>query len=393
MTYDFILFEHLYAVQNHYKDLTNLVVLLKAAGYRVAIADAFKEAILCKVEGVPHINISIKCPKEFKEPSTYLPKRSALKKLYYRIRKDFYMYKVVKYLNSMTDNMYVGSMTLDTPVFFMRAFSPNKTYYIWALRSSHVLPWKKKIRNFSSLVSMMLYNNMKKHHNLRLLVSNKLIQTEFIEKAGVKIDRLILRPERFISTIKRPATRCQKENKTLHLLFIGTLRPFKNVEFCLKALNKLNDENIYYTIAGRCKKRCDENYNQFVKELAEKTKNVSRIDRYIPEEEYLMLIEDCDFLILCDKTQESCASNGTMSEALLSGKPIIAPDFNPFKYEIENYGVGYLYRYNDLDSLCDILIKAREEGVEHFTDNLYNYQKMFMMDEVARNLKAQIERN
>ena len=43
MKYDFVLFENLFSVENHYKDLGILVTLLKEAGYKVAIADAFKE--------------------------------------------------------------------------------------------------------------------------------------------------------------------------------------------------------------------------------------------------------------------------------------------------------------------------------------------------------------
>ena len=72
--YDFILFEQLYTVQNHYKDLANIVVLLNSAGYKVAIADVFKEADLCKVDGVPHISLNIKCPKEYKEVHTFYKK-------------------------------------------------------------------------------------------------------------------------------------------------------------------------------------------------------------------------------------------------------------------------------------------------------------------------------
>lgn len=387
MKYDFVLFEHLYNVQNHYKDLSNLAILLRTAGYKVAIADAFKEADLCKIEGVPHISMNIKCPKEFKTPRTYEPKKSALRKFYDRIRKDIYMYRVIKKLNDFAPNIYAGSLTLATPVFFMKAFNHNNTYYMWALRSSHVLTWKNSIRSFLSIVSKLLYNNITNNSNLRLIISNQLILQEFIEKVGVERNRLIMRPERFL--MKKTFNNIfYTKKKDLHLLFIGTLRAFKNVEFCIESLKKLHNPNIFYTIAGRCK--TDVAYNKKVERLISDMPNVHRIDRYIPEEEYNRLMEECDFLILCDKTQASCASNGTMSEALLMGKPIIAPNINPFKYEVETYGVGYLYKYGDIDSLCSILLKAQDQGTEQFREKLATYQDMFMLDRVAEDLKEQI---
>lgn len=387
MKYDFVLFEHLYNVQNHYKDLSNLAILLKTAGYKVAIVDAFKEADLCKVNGIPHISLDINCPKEFKSPRAYEPKKSALKKFCDRIQKDIYIYKVIKQLNNVASNIYIGSLTPATYTLFVKAFNANTVYYMWALRSSYLLKWKKPNLGGLSIISLFLFRNVKKYQNLRLIVSNQLIKKEFIEKVGIEHTRLLQRPERFI--VKKNNIESQKRySKTLNLLFIGTLRPEKNVEFCIAALNRLNNPNIYYTIAGRCK--TDEVYNKKIERLIEGMHNVYRIDRYIPEDEYNRLINESDFLILCDKTQASCASNGTMSEALLMGKPIIAPDINPFKYEVETYGVGYLYKYGDIDSLCSVLLKAQDMGIEQFQEKLSSYQNMYILDKVADDLKKQI---
>lgn len=385
--YDFILFEQLYTVQNHYKDLINLASLLKDAGYKVAFADAFKEAELCKVDGIPHISLDIKCPREFKEPQTFLEKKSYFKKLFLRIRKDIYLYKVIECLNEKALNIYAGSMTLDTPMFFMRAFRNDRHYYMWALRSSNVLIWRKGRLTPNSIVSKSLYNNIHKYDNLRLVVSNELIKEEFQEQVGIKSSRLILRPERVISK-KNIVPGTGIKGKSLNLLFIGTLRPFKNVEFCLEALKKLNNTNITYTIAGRCK--LDRRYNEKIGKLAAELSNVRRIDRYIPDDEYEKLMSECDFLLLGDKTQESCASNGTMTEALLHGKPIIAPNFNPFKYEVEKYNVGLLYEYCNIDSLCDAINLAMQKGAEEFRDMLLTYQEMFLREKIVNSIKEQI---
>lgn len=386
MKYDFILFEQLYSVENHYKDLCILAKLLVEAGYRVAIADAFKEAALCNVEGVPHLSIKTKCPQLFNKPQMYNRNVSGWKNLYYRIRKDIYLYNVIKELKGQAANIYLGSLTLATPVFFFKAFDTRTVYYMWALRSSHLLVWKKKGYGLYYFISKVLYKIVRKAKNLRLIISNELIKKEFEEIVGVPSQKIILRPERVID--EKCRIKSKKKGDSLNLLFIGTLRPFKNVEFCLEALRCLNDHRITYTIAGRCKTNQD--YNKKIRRLSAEMPNVRRIDRYIPDAEYEELIRECDFVIFCDKKQASCASNGTMAEALLHGKPIIAPDIDPFKYEIEQNGVGYLYEYDNLDSICGILLKALKEEVS-FDEKIVCYQKKYIFSDVAINIKNQIE--
>lgn len=390
MKYDFILFENLFSVENHYKDLGILVTLLKEAGYNVAIADAFKEEALCKIDDVPHLSINISCPSLFKVPNTYSEKLSGWKSLYFRIKKDIYLYKVIKYLNGMAPNIYIGSMTLATPAFFFKAFTSKNHYYMWALRSAHVLNWKTGGMSFYSLVSRLLYKNVINNSNLRLIVSNELIKKEFINNVGINDKRLILRPERFIEE-KRCVKGLGQKGKTLHLLFIGTLRPFKNVEFCINAIRQLNNPNIYYTIAGRCKN--DKQYNENIAKLCSDLPNVNRIDKFISDEEYEKLMNECDFLVLCDKKQKSCASNGTMTEALLHGKPIIAPDFDPFKYEVEKNGTGLLYKYGCVDSLSSIITLAYEEGPSVFLESISQCQDYYLKTNVIKDIRNQIEHN
>lgn len=388
MKYDFILFENLYSVENHYKDLDILVRLLMKAGYNVAIADAFKESKLCQPNGVPHIEIDISCPRLFRDPQTYSSKSSSWKDLYYRIRKDYYMYRVLKKVNGMAPNIYLGSMTLATPAFFFHAFQSDTNYYMWALRSSHLLNWKCSSFGLFKFVSKALYNNCVRRKNLRLIVSNELILQEFIQQVGIPRERLIIRPERIIE-YKRLLRGKGAKGVSLNILFIGTLRAFKNVEFCIEALKRLSDLRITYTIAGRCKSNTT--YNDKISRLIENMPNVIRIDRYIPDDEYEQLMSDCDFLVLCDKKQASCASNGTMIEALLHGKPIIAPDFNPFKYEIYNHGIGYMYHYEDVDSLCRVLKKALESGADVFYKNISTAQECYLENAVIESLRNQIK--
>lgn len=387
--YDFVLFEHLYNVENHYKDLCILAKLLKSVGYKVAIVDVFKEAELCMVDDIPHISLNLFLPIVYKKFRTFKSSQSSWISLYYRILEDFYLYQVIKRLRGIAPNIYMGSLTMATPIFFMKAFDKHTSYYMWALRSSHVLYWKmSKNKILYYYISKKLYQNIHAYKNLKLIVSNDIIKREFEEKVSMNQARLILRPERVILKRKIIKVDGKKEN-SLKLLFIGTLRPFKNVEFALKTLQQMDDSRISYIIAGRCK--VDAQYNSLIGDLAVSVRNVTRIDRYIADEEYEQLIENCDYLLLCDKKQASCASNGTMLEALLHGKPIIAPNIDPFKSEVEKYGIGFLYEYNNMQSLSNILAMALKEGTENFTKPIGEYQKKFLFSNVANSLRKQIE--
>lgn len=389
MKYDFVLLENLYSVENHYKDLIILATLLREAGFSVAIADVFKEQELCKVPDVPHISLGIHCPRLFKKNQVYSQEHSRLKNLYYRIIKDIYLWRIVKGLKGVSSNIYLGSLTLDTPACFFSAFDKNTKYYMWALRSSVPTYWKNSDKGFYYYVSKSLFKCIQKYKNLKLIVSNDIIRNEFEINVGVERSRLLVRPERVISEKPNPKVSRSTMDGELKILYIGTIRPSKQIEFCLEAMKRINKSNILYTIAGRCRE--DKEYGDKINLLAASTPNVVRIDRYIPDEEYEQLLNDCDFVVLCDEKEASCASNGTMSEALLHGKPIIAPDINPFKYEVEKYGVGFLYKYGDVVSLCNVLERAIYKDTTEFVEKISVYQENFILHNVALSLKGQIE--
>lgn len=388
MKYDYILFENLYEVENHYKDLELFASLLKEAGYSVAIANVFKEASLCKNTEIPHISFFFDSPQKFRNPDDYMKKESSLKNLYWRIRKDLYLIKILRNLRGLAPNVYMGSLTLATPALFFNFLDKHTNYLMWALRSSHALNWKNSRKtDLFYWVSKFIYKNIHYRRNLRLIVSNILIKSEFEKEVNIELDRLILRPERTISELKP-----LKESSLgkIKLLTIGTLRPFKHVEFCLDVLRELNNPHIEYTIAGRCKDNLE--YEQMIYDRMKGVPNVKWINKFIPDDEYESLVNDCDFLMLCDGTQKSCASNGTMSEALLHGKPIIAPDFNPFKYEVETFKIGELYEYQNKESLSKILLNVLEEGTGKYYTPIIKYQEKFLKKNVINELKIQLEK-
>ncbi len=385
--YDFILFENLFSVENHYKDLELLALLLVKCGFSIAIADAYKESKLCNTYKLEHLSVPVKAPISFKSLELYRNQKTRLAKFYLFFKKNLYLKRVLAYLEGYTDNIYIGSLTMDFPIRFFKFLNPSINYYVWGLRSATLVSWKYDRSFYYRHLSKSIYEGIKKNINVKIIVSNELIKEEFVNNVGVEDSRIIYRPERFIFN-KNINTKDTMGGREINLLTIGTLRPFKHVEFCLDALKEINDPNIHYVIAGRC--RDNNGYEELLQSRMIGVPNIKRINKYIPDDEYKQLMNGCDFLVLCDGQQESCASNGTMMEAFLNGKPIIAPDFNPFKYEVERFGIGLLYKYGDVDSLKEAIRRAKELGSGFFYNNLSSYQDQFLIENVAKSIKRQL---
>jgi glycosyltransferase involved in cell wall biosynthesis len=84
-----------------------------------------------------------------------------------------------------------------------------------------------------------------------------------------------------------------------------------------------------------------------------------------------------------------------MNEALLMNKPIIAPNFNPYKYYIEKYSIGILYNEDSLDDLANAIKIAKKIGPRIFYRNIKEYQKSLLYDNVkvffSENIKNILE--
>ncbi len=384
--YDFILFENYYLAINHYKDLCIIAKLLKESGYSVAIANVFEEGKYCSVEGIPHISFKKKSPIYRIHPGRTLYQK--LINLFIPIRIAYYLRFVLKQLNGKYKNLYVGSYYTGMSTLWIREIPKTSHAFFWGLRSSRLIEYKYGLLSKNSISSYILYRYFKNHRNLCFFVSDEIIYKEFIE-IGIERERIIIRPERMIKEL--PYINSKKPINYLNILSIGSIRPTKQIEKVLDSLKLINDKNIFYTIAGKT----DDKYELVIQKHTQGLINVKRLNYRIPENEYSKLIQCCDFLILCDQKQLSSVTNGTMNEALLMNKPIIAPNFNPYKYYIEKYSIGILYNEDSLDDLANAIKIAKKIGPRIFYRNIKEYQKSLLYDNVkvffSENIKNILE--
>lgn len=387
MKYDYILFENAYQLENHYYDLELLAHALRRAGFSVAIADVFKEERLCSNNDLPHINLRIKPYRFFRELSAYRKNVSSFRYSVLRFLCSIYLVYTLYALKNKTKNFYIGSLTIDTPILWLLLLPRRRNYLIWGLRSHIINKWKEKLFERYGLYSFLLNVILIYTKRIKLIVSNEIIKEEFSNIIKDPHNRIIVRPERWVSYSYRIKISKSKNDKCVFLT-IGTLRKNKHVEIVLDAIRQIKALRIEYIIAGRCK---DNNgYNEMIKARMEGLDNVRRIDRFIPVDEYQRLFEEADYVILCDEPEKSCGTNGTFLEALLKGCPVIAPMHEPFISDINSNEVGLLYDLNDTKSLVSCIEKAvcngpsfYEKNIKHFLDNLRE-------DKVVELLKKQL---
>lgn len=372
--YDFILFENFHWAFNHYKDVLIIAELLQSNGYKVAIADVFQEKDYCVKTGIPHIQIKAKSNFDINPSNNPIKFFAFLENSRNKHLIDSYLCKVIEEIIPYADNFYVGSYHASLSLRWLKLFPKNKNVFFWGLRSYRL--YEYKLRPFSpvGINSYFLRKHIDKNDNIRFFVSDQLIRKEFLD-LGICENRLIVRPERYTVATKIK----QSTNPDTIFFSIGSIRENKRIELILDAFSKLKTTDYKYIIAGKA----SDYYESIIKNHIYSNKLIERLNYRIPEDEYVEIFEKSDFLILCDKRQHALVTNGTLNEALLNGIPVIAPNYNPYKYIIEKYHVGYLFEPDNIDSLISCILQAIKGGKDVFSSDLLNYQTKYLFINVA----------
>ena len=382
--YDFILFETFYGT--HYKDMLMIAELLRDSGYNVAIAGLYQENVIKNAGDFPLLSVKATCN------ATLTPSRSkssltrVLSNIWNRYKVDRYLCKVVKELSPLANNFYVGTMYLGLPLLWLSRLPKNKKIFFWGLRSYFLTLHNTNKKSVEGFSSWALNRYFQKNKNTCLLISEPIIKKEF-EQLGFASERLILRPERTIKEVSIHKS-SRNDNKT-QVLIIGSLRYQKRIDLILDVFEKIDTEGLELVIGGRAVP--DNGFDIWLNERTNSVKGVRRVDVRYTDEEFAQQINECDYLLLCDMKQASCVSNGTMNDALLRGKPIIAPDYNPYKYYVEQYNVGILYDLGNPDSIKEAFMKARETKPSSFDEGLFSYQKDMLYSKVQKAFKKEID--
>lgn len=386
--FDFLLFENYHQAQNHKFDLLLIARLLQNAGLNIAIVDIYHEDNVDEMEGVPVVHLHYHHPIpndkwQLHPKNKFLSMLCTFRFLWQQRR---YMQHVWKEIEPLADRFYCGSYHLMMPMTF---FKSKKPCYYWGLRSSRMTDfWKHFKRNPIIGIRMLrLKQAFMRNPSQCLFVSNEIIKKEF-ENLGVDDKRLVIREERCTDGTEEPHYETLSRN--FSILTIGMLRPEKRIDYTVKEFLSASIEKSWtYTLAGKSQGR----YEEVINNATRRHDNVRRINEYMDYERFYELIRESHFVVLADKQQLSSVTNGTMMEALINYRPIIVPNYNPYKYYIEKFGLGIMFNPERPGDLAQAIVKAERLGTRHFEDSIRNYLATIEFENVSKKLYRQIYNN
>mgnify|MGYP003288291410 CR=1 FL=1 len=376
--YDFILFENFHQAQNHKIDLVLIARMLQSQGQKVAILNIYGEDNSKEIDGIEIINLPFKAT-----PPQY-HKIKLIGKIEFLIWQRRYFKKVIKYIAPLAKNFYFGSYHVQMPT---ELFKIKKPCFYWGLRSSRMTNFARmfKKQDFINVLHAIKQRNLFiKNPKQCLFVSNEIIEKEF-ENLGINANRLVIREERCIEQ----NTRCNADKCSPRPLFlvIGQLRKQKNLPITIEAFKLANIPDAKLCLIGRSQ-------DKYEKEITATINNDDRIERnnsFLEYDDFLNYYTNAHFVLFADEQGDSCITNGTFTEALIQHRPVVAPDYNPYSYYINKYGLGILYKPKDIDSYANAMKQAVEFGVEYFQENIEKFLKGITFERVANKLVEDIK--
>lgn len=174
-------------------------------------------------------------------------------------------------------------------------------------------------------------------------------------------------------------------NNDMVLLFMGLVRPYKNVETIIEAANELKDKNIKFLICGKCS---SEEYKNKLQELI-KSDNVITDFRFIEDEEVFSLISKCDLMVL----PYSSISSLNSSAAILSfseGKSVISTNVGTV-IDLADQNLVYSYEYSDDNEIHkNRLVNKILEAYDDYNKGLLEKKGNLLKDKMKKENSSQV---
>jgi glycosyltransferase involved in cell wall biosynthesis len=131
---------------------------------------------------------------------------------------------------------------------------------------------------------------------------------------------------------------------SLELLFFGLVRPYKGLDIIIDAMDMMNGEDLFLTVAGEWWVS-----DGAIRKRAEGMANVEIVDRYIPEPEVGDYFARADAVVL---PYRSATGTGVIPLSYRYGKPVIASRLRAFEDVVEDGVSGLFFDPEDPISLA-----------------------------------------
>lgn len=187
-------------------------------------------------------------------------------------------------------------------------------------------------------------------------------------------------PSKYICKTKRI-----NSNSRINILVTGTFCDGKGQWIALKALEKLNNNNIHLYFAGKI--------NSYADELIQYAENND-----IKNVHFCGLVKNMNQLrtnmslsIVCSKSE---AFGRTIIEDMLAGIIVIGAECGSVPELITNNYNGFIYRYGDIENLCEMIEYAicSECDRDTIIQNAFGFAIQFTKDNTAKTINSLIKK-
>ena len=239
------------------------------------------------------------------------------------------------------ESLYTNSLLNQSKIFIKKFrllinLKLNNKKIIWVLHNK--IPHDDKYVFYSKFLMKWLVNNSYKiiiHSNESKKIINELTNSLNI------MDKVVYIPHpNYIGAYKEYCNFRYDANKELNLLFIGAIKPYKNVDLLIKVFNELKLENVVLTLAG---KTSSKQYEEYINSLINENPNIITYFRFIEDDEIISFINKSNMIVLPYDIKSSLNS-GTIFLAFSNKRTVLSPMIGTLK-DIKNDNLFFTYDY------------------------------------------------
>lgn len=153
------------------------------------------------------------------------------------------------------------------------------------------------------------------------------------------------------------------DEKKLNLLFIGAVRPYKNIELLIEVVKQLPDD-VKLTVVG---KPLNDTYKKSLLKLAKGKKNIELQLEFVPDNEITSYIHENDLLVL-PYEKASSLNSGTVILAFSNRKSVICPEIGTIT-DIHDKSCLLSYDYSNEDEHYHHLLEKIKQAINLKREN------------------------
>ena len=266
---------------------------------------------------------------------------------------------------------------------FLKKFSILCIIKLFRMKLMWTMHNKQQHDSNNKTYSSLIFNLLVKWSDIIIVHSqiSKDILIKQYPRIGEKIIKKIqhIPHPNYINSYGKIVSEQKKSNSLLEILFIGKIKPYKNIELLIDVVKSINSDNIHLKIAGDI---ISNDYKLKLENRINGYKNISLEPKFIPDDYIPNLLSTCDLLVLPYDISSSLNS-GTVILAFSYSKTVICPEIGTIM-DFKNRDNILTYSYSSKDEHFQQLYEKISEAI------LLKEQDEFIFNKMGENMYKQV---